>query len=116
MHSVRQGTAAGVGVSGAGDPSEEPARETYAKLHANTSGPGHQGQTSQEAQAALDEIDRLRAALGTLRQGVLTLAGHLDTACNPNVNRTYCWTHECELDDETICVGEAARRIIEAVS
>jgi hypothetical protein len=38
-----------------------PAREDYAKLHANTSGPGHQGQTSCEAQWALDEIDRLRA-------------------------------------------------------
>ena len=36
------------------------AREDYAKLHANTSGPSHQGQTSREAQAALDEIDRLR--------------------------------------------------------
>lgn len=36
------------------------AREDYAKLNANTSGPRHQGQTSCEAQAALDEIDRLR--------------------------------------------------------
>ena len=44
------------------------ARETYAKLHANTFGPGHQGQTSQEAQAALDEIDRLRAHIKTLHQ------------------------------------------------
>jgi hypothetical protein len=38
------------------------AREDYAKLHANTSGPSHQGQTSQQAQQALDEIDRLRSA------------------------------------------------------
>lgn len=36
------------------------ARDDYAKLHANTSGPHHQGQTSSEAQAALDEIDDLR--------------------------------------------------------
>ena len=36
------------------------AREDYAKLHANTSGPHHQGQTSRQAQEALDEIDRLR--------------------------------------------------------
>lgn len=39
------------------------ARDDYAKLDANTSGPSHQGQTSQEAQAALDEIDRLRALM-----------------------------------------------------
>lgn len=39
----------------------EDARESYAKLHANTSGPSHQGETSQEAQAALNEIDRLRS-------------------------------------------------------
>lgn len=37
------------------------AREDYAKLDRNTSGPKHQGQTSQQAQAALDEIDALRA-------------------------------------------------------
>lgn len=37
------------------------AREDYAKLHANTSGPHCQGQTSLEAQAALDELDELRA-------------------------------------------------------
>ena len=38
----------------------ERSRETYAKLDANTSGPSHQGQTSTEAQAALDELDKLR--------------------------------------------------------
>ena len=37
------------------------AREDYAKLNAVTSGPRHQGQTSREAQAALNEIDRLRS-------------------------------------------------------
>lgn len=36
------------------------ARESYAKLNANTGGPHHQGQTSREAQTALDEIDQLR--------------------------------------------------------
>lgn len=44
----------------------EPARETYAKLHANNSGPHCQGQTSQEAQAALNEIDALRADVRAL--------------------------------------------------
>ncbi len=38
----------------------EAARETYPKLHASTHGPRHQGETSRQAQAALDEIDRLR--------------------------------------------------------
>ncbi len=47
-----------------------PSRETYAKLHANTSGPSHQGQTSTEAQAALDEIDRLRDALHALHGAI----------------------------------------------
>lgn len=45
------------------------ARETYAKLHANTSGPNHQGQTSLEAQAALDELDELRAWKATVERG-----------------------------------------------
>ena len=40
-----------------------PSRETYAKLNANTFGPGRQGQTSTEAQVALDEIDHLRAVV-----------------------------------------------------
>lgn len=47
-----------------------PSRETYAKLHANTFGLSHQGQTSTEAQAALDEIDRLRVAVNRLVNGM----------------------------------------------
>ena len=47
----------------------ESARETYVKLHANTSGPSHQGQTSTEAQAALDEIDALRAVIAHTKEG-----------------------------------------------
>lgn len=43
------------------------ARETYAKLHANNSGPHCQGQTSQEAQAALDEVDALRSVVAAAR-------------------------------------------------
>lgn len=50
----------------------ETARETYPKLHANTSGPEHQGETSREAQAALDEIDRLRFAI---RDGLPEMGG-----------------------------------------
>lgn len=49
------------------------ARETYAKLNALTYGPHHQGQTSKEAQDALDEIDRLRAEverLGAVESGL----------------------------------------------
>jgi hypothetical protein len=42
------------------------ARETYAKLDALTRGPHHQGQTSREAQAALDEVDHLRAEVERL--------------------------------------------------
>lgn len=42
------------------------ARETYAKLHANTFGPSRAGETSSEAQAALDEIDRLRSQVAFL--------------------------------------------------
>lgn len=42
------------------------ARDDYPKLDFAHSGPHHQGQTSQEAQAALDEIDRLRANNRTL--------------------------------------------------
>lgn len=68
-----------------------------------------------ERREAADEIDRLWSLIETLRGGLLTLATHLGTACNVNAGRTYCWTHECELTDETICVGEAARQIVEAM-
>ena len=49
------------------------ARDDYAKLDATTLGLHHQGQTSTEAQAALDEIDRLRAEL----DGQAGRVGHL---------------------------------------
>lgn len=49
------------------------ARYDFAKLHANTSGPHHQGQTSTEAQSALDEIDRLRGRESQLEAQVETL-------------------------------------------
>jgi hypothetical protein len=44
------------------------AREDYPKLHVNTSGPSHQGETSSQAQAALDEIDALRVSEALLGQ------------------------------------------------
>ena len=50
-----------------------PSRETYPKLHANTFGSTHQGQTSTEAQAALDEIDRLRDDVAKLLTRCLLL-------------------------------------------
>ncbi len=48
-------------------PLSESVREDYAKLHFAHSGPHHQGQTSQQAQEALREIDRLRAENEALR-------------------------------------------------
>lgn len=55
------------------------ARETYAKLHANTSGPSHQGQTSREAQAALDEINRLRREVDQLRASLAAVTRYAAT-------------------------------------
>jgi len=49
------------------------AREDYAKLDANTSGPSHQGQTSEQAQAALDEIDSLRLRLDEAEEKIAFL-------------------------------------------
>lgn len=49
------------------------ARDDYPKLHAETSGPHHQGQTSDEAQKALDEIDHLRARERILEAAVADL-------------------------------------------
>lgn len=43
------------------------ARDDYSKLDSNTRGPSHQGETSRQAQAALDEIDQLRAENSRLR-------------------------------------------------
>lgn len=43
------------------------ARETYAKLHANTSGPNLREEAALEAQVALDEIDELRAWRDSVR-------------------------------------------------
>lgn len=57
-------------------PGQVAAREDYAKLHANTSGSHHQGQTSQEAQAALDEIDRLRAVIRTAAKDLYVAEVH----------------------------------------
>lgn len=62
--------------SGADVPGPVAAREDYAKLHANTFGSGHQGQTSQEAQAALDEIDRLRAVIKRAAQDLYVAEVH----------------------------------------
>lgn len=65
------------------------ARDDYAKLDATTRGLHHQGQTSTEAQAALDELDRLRAELAdtpTLVRvdGVMWCVEHDDMAYEGN--------------------------------
>lgn len=52
------------------------ARDDYPKLHHEHSGPSHQGQTSQEAQAALDEIDHLRAANARLERDFADMNNH----------------------------------------
>ena len=68
------------------------ARDDYAKLDATTRGLHHQGQTSTEAQAALDELDRLRAELA-------------DTPTLVNVGVNYCTVHHgiTNEDDGPVC-------------
>jgi len=51
------------------------ARDDYPKLHANTSGPSHVGETSRQAQAALDEIDYLRHRVDDLALTVRLIRG-----------------------------------------
>ena len=46
------------------------ARNDYPKLDRNTRGPSHQGETSRQAQEALNEIDRLRLENEQLRNGI----------------------------------------------
>lgn len=70
------------------------ARDDYPKLHFAHTGPRHQGQTSNEAQAALSELDELRAwkrdaavmlaAWDDMFEAVIGSVGHVDV---PTVER-----------------------------
>ncbi len=62
------------------------ARDDYPKLHANTSGPHHQGQTSQEAQRALNEIDLLRCDVSSLLAKLAQAELKLRIAADPNAS------------------------------
>lgn len=53
------------------------ARDDYPKLHHEHSGQRHQGLTSREALAALDEIDRLRIRVEAAEQDADRLAASI---------------------------------------